>query len=135
MSNDNLTRLVLQINAGDDATAEELDRLTRQLLGELRELDEVEDVDLAKGEVAPVGAKVADPVTLGVLAIAVLPTFLPKLVEFVQAWAMRHQNRTIKFKGKVNSQEIEFEGPPDELKKLLATISSGKEPENSEIPE
>jgi hypothetical protein len=135
MSTDNLTRLVLQVNAGEDATPEELDRLVRQLLGELQDLNEVEEVDLVKSETAPTGAKSIDPVTLGALAIAVLPSFLPKLVDFAQAWAMRGQNRAMKFKGKVGGQEIEFEGSAEELKALLATLAPAKENKRPETPQ
>jgi hypothetical protein len=35
---------------------------------------------------------------------------------------MRGQGRTVKFKGK----GIDFEGSPEELKKLLATLDMGK---------
>ncbi len=65
-----------------------------------------------------------EAVTAGAIAIAVLPTFLPKLVEFIQAWALRGQGRTVKFKGKVAGQEVEFEGSAEDLKPLLATLSA-----------
>jgi hypothetical protein len=40
---------------------------------------------------------------------------------------MRGQDRTIKFKGKIEGQEIEFEGNPEDLKSLLATLSDSGE--------
>jgi hypothetical protein len=104
-----------------DATDEELDRMTRQLLSELRELD-VESAELAKGESAPRGTKSVDPVLMGNIAIAVLPAILPNVISLVQAWASRGQGRTVKFKGK----GIEFEGSPEELQKLLASLDKGK---------
>ena len=104
-----------------DVTEEDIDRMTRQLLSELRELD-VESAELAKGDSAPSGTKSVDPVMLGNIAIAVLPAFLPKVVDTVQAWATRGQGRTVKFKGK----GIEFEGSPEELHKLLASLEKGK---------
>ena len=104
-----------------DATDEELDRMTRQLLSELRELD-IESAELAKGDSAPSGTKSVDPVMLGNIVIAVLPAFLPKVVDTVQAWATRGQGRTVKFKGK----GIEFEGSLEELHKLLASLEKGK---------
>jgi len=104
-----------------DATDEELDRMTRQLLSELRELD-VESAELAKGDSAPSGTKSVDPIMLGNIAIAVLPAFLPKVVDTVQAWATRGQGRTVKFIGK----GIEFEGSPEELHKLLVSLEKGK---------
>ena len=103
-----------------DATDEELDRVARQLLSELRETD-VESVGLAKGKTAPDGSK-GDPITIGTIAMEVLPVALPSVIALIQAWIMRGQGRTVKFKGK----GIEFEGSPEELKKLLGTLDKKK---------
>jgi hypothetical protein len=119
MDNSEVTQLSMQISAVD-ATDEELDRMTRQLLSELSELD-VESAELTKGEPAPEGSK-GDPVTIGSIIISALPTALPAVVTLVQAWSTRGQGRTVKFKGK----GIEFEGSPEELQKLLATLDKGK---------
>ena len=121
MNNQSIAQLDLQITVAD-ASEDELDALTRQLLSELRDLD-VESVELGQGEAAPEGTKAVDPITIGALAIAVLPNFLPKIMEFIQAWALRGQGRAIKFKGTVAGQAIEFEGPANELQKLIATLS------------
>lgn len=102
-----------------DATDEELDRLTRQLLTEMQDLN-VESVELTKGGVAPAGSK-GDPITMGSIAISVLPTAIPSVIALVQAWVMRGQGRTVKFKGK----GIEFEGSPEELQKVLAKLEKG----------
>ena len=121
MNEPSTTKVDLQISVRD-STAEELDEITRQLYDELRDLD-VESVDLVQSGPAPEGTKTVDPITIGALAIAVLPTFMPKLVEFIQAWAMRGQGRTIKFKGKVAGQAIEFEGQAEDLQKLVTSLS------------
>jgi hypothetical protein len=124
MDNPNLIELNLEIST-DDATEEELDRMTRQLLSELRDMN-VESAELAKGGPAPDGTKSIDPVTIGSIAIAVLPTTLPKVVDAIQAWVSRGSNRTIKFKGKVAGQTIEFEGSVEDLDKLLEKLEKGK---------
>jgi len=103
-----------------DATEEELDSNTHQLLSELKELN-VESADLAKGESALSGSK-GDPITIGTIALEVLPVALPGVIAFVQAWVMSGQARTVKFKG----NGIEFEGSPEELQNLLATLQQGK---------
>jgi hypothetical protein len=103
-----------------DATEEDVDRMTRQLLHELRDLD-IETAELEKGGPAPKGSK-GDPVTLGSIVATSLPTVLPVVVAFVQAWSARGQSRTVKFKAK----GIEFEGSPEEFQKLLATLEKGK---------
>lgn len=103
----------------NDSTEEELDTLTRGLLSELRETD-VEKVNLVAVGKAPGGSK-GDPITIGQLALEVLPTAIPSVIALVQAWIMRGQGRTVKFKGK----GIEFEGSPEELQKLLASLEKG----------
>jgi hypothetical protein len=100
---------------------EELDYLTRQLLKELREL-EIESARLVSGDTTPAGAKGLESVTVGAIAIAVLPTMLPKVLEFLQSWSLQGKGRTIKFKGKVASQQIEFEGSFDEMQKLVELL-------------
>jgi hypothetical protein len=103
-----------------DTIEEDLDKLTRNLLKELRETD-VESANLVSIGTAPVGSK-GDPVTIGTLAIEVLPVAIPSVIALVQAWVMRGQGRTVKFKGK----GIEFEGSAEELKKLLEKLEKGK---------
>ena len=63
---------------------------------------------------------------MGNIAIAVLPSNLPKVVDFVLSWAMRAHGRAVKFKGKVAGQVIEFEGSAEDLQKLLGTLSTDK---------
>jgi len=109
----------IEVSAAD-ATDEELDRLTRQLLSELRELN-VESAELTKGEQAPDGSK-GDPIALGSIALELMPAVLPSVIGLVQAWVTRGQGRTVKFKGK----GIEFEGSPEELQKLLGRLEKGK---------
>jgi len=103
-----------------DVTEEDIDRMTRQLLSELRDLD-VESVALVKGDPAPQGSK-GDPITIGAIALEVLPAAIPSVIALVQSWMTRGQGRTVKFRGK----GIEFEGPPEELQKLLASLAKGK---------
>jgi hypothetical protein len=111
--------LYVQLQDGDE---ESTDLLTRQLLGELLELD-VESASLKPG-IAPIGTKVGDPITIGAIVVAVLPSFLTKLMEFVQAWALRGQGRVVKFKGVLAGQQIEFEGTSEDFKTLVANLSN-----------
>jgi hypothetical protein len=124
MDNSDLTQLNIEIVASD-ATEEDIDRMTRQLLSELRETD-VESAELAKGGDAPRGTKSGDAVTMGSIVISALPAVLPAVVALVQAWAARGQGRTVKFKGKVGKEVIDFEGSPEDLQRILETLSKGK---------
>src|SRR5262245_58461536 len=100
--------LILRIDAGKDADLEELEDQTRQLLREIRDLD-VELVELTSNEAVPEGAKSAEVVTLGVLAVAVLPAVIPEVIKFLQAWSMREENRTVKVKTQVGDRSLEVE--------------------------
>jgi len=111
---------VIEVSA-TDTTVEDIDRMTRQLLSELRESD-VDSAELVREGNAPRGTKSGEAVTMGSIVISALPTVLPGVVALVQAWSTRGQGRTVKFKGK----GIEFEGSPEELQKLLASLSKGK---------
>ena len=119
MEDNNTAEFQIEVSA-TDATDEELDRMTRQLLSELRELD-VESAELTKGGPAPTGSK-GDPLTIGSIALVAIPAILPKVADLVLAWMSRGHGRTVKFKGK----GIEFEGSPEELYKLLASLEKGK---------
>ncbi len=111
--------------SAEGASAEDVDQLTRQFLSELRDAD-VESASLAPGVPVPSGAKAVDPVATGALVMTVLPAVLPKIIDLVQAWVQRGNGRSIKFKGKVGKQEIEFEGPPEELQKVLARLARSR---------
>lgn len=122
MQQQELIRLNLQISA-DNATVDQVDELTRRLLGELRGMD-VESAELAPGGPVPAGTKSAEAITAGAIALSVLPAALPKLIDFIQAWAMRGQGRKVKFKGKIAGQPVEFEGSPEDLQALIKTLQA-----------
>jgi hypothetical protein len=119
MSDPELTKLNIQVSA-EDMSEEEIDWMTRQLLSELKQLD-VESAQLTKGQPAPAGTK-GDPISIGSIALELLPSVLPSVFGLVQAWASRGQGRTVKFKG----EGIEFEGSLEDLQKLLDVLDKGK---------
>ena len=112
-------KLNIQVSV-ENATDEDIDFMTRQLLFELRDR-EVESAELEPGGPSPSGAK-GDPISIGSIAIEVLPAAIPGLVKFLQAWMARGQTRTVKFKGR----GIEFEGSPEDFQILLATLDLGR---------
>lgn len=103
-----------------NATEEDLDRITRNLLSELRDTN-VESANLVSVGTAPEGSK-GDPIAIGTLAMSALPIVLPGVIDMIKDWANRGKGRTVKFKGK----GIEFEGSPEELEKVLATLEKGR---------
>ena len=119
-------RMSLQIDAGEDADDDELDSLTRQLRGEIEEL-EVESVDLVKGKPPP-GVTRGDATTLGALAVEILPTIAPKLIGFLQNWLTRGRNQKVKIKVGVGDRSIEVEYSPkamsvSELENLASRLT------------
>jgi hypothetical protein len=122
-----LTNLTLQIQS-EDNDPERLDLLTRQLRGELLDL-QVESADFIHKDQLPEGVKALDAVTLGALAVAVLPSFLPKLVDYLQSWTLRGEGRKVKVKSQVGDRSIELEYSPEamsqqELKTLVETLTN-----------
>ncbi len=93
------TELQLEVSIRD-VTIDDLDYLIKYLLSELRDMD-VASAQLLQGGAAPRDSKAADLITIGSIAITDLPSLLAKIVEAVQAWTLRGNNRTVKFKGKV----------------------------------
>jgi len=116
----NILNLNLTISV-PDRTDEEIDALTHRLLRELRKLD-IEVVSLASGGDTPAGATGMDPVTTGTIALAVLPTMLPQVLEFLRSWISQGMGRTIKFKGNILGQQVELEGSLADMEKLLVKL-------------
>jgi len=120
--------LTIHIDAGHEALPDDLDARTRTLRDELDELD-LQSLTLARSPgAAPAGTKSAEAITLGALAITVLPSVLPRLMEFIQAWSLRGQGRSVKIKANIGERSIEVEYSPGTseaaLKDLIETLTS-----------
>src|SRR5215216_2120236 len=122
MPQPDLAQLNIEISA-QDATEEDIDRMTRQLLSELRETD-VDSAALVHTDEVPLGTKAGDAVSVGSILISALPAVLPAVVELVQAWAARGQGRMVKFKGQIGGGMIEFEGSAEEWRRLMASLEA-----------
>lgn len=59
---------------------------------------------------APAGTKCAEALTLGALAIAVVPGFLPALVDYLKSWMSQRANQkvVIELKRADNATRVEF---------------------------
>ena len=120
-------QFLLHLDMGEILDLDQLDKLTRQLQSEILE-EGFETVDLVTANEVPHGAKSADAVTWGMLAVSVLPTVLPKLIEFLQSWTMRAESRKVKVRSQMGEQSIELEYSPttisnQELKDLVAMLT------------
>lgn len=133
-----ITRLTLNIDPGLNLGADDLDFLTRQLRSELNQIS-VESVDLIQEGQVPLGAKSAEVITAGTLAIAVLPPFIPQLITFLQSWVMRAENRRVTIKSQIGDRSIELEYAPksmsqDELVNLVNTLTNALKSEEKGSP-
>ncbi|HSS52268.1 MAG TPA: hypothetical protein VLX28_25275 [Thermoanaerobaculia bacterium] len=113
MADETPVELLVEVGASG-ADAEEVDRLTRELLGELRELP-LESANLVSDAQPGQGAKSASVPVIGMLMAGVLPTFLPNLVTFLQSWLKRGDGKTIKIKAANGKKSFEVEVPVGEL--------------------
>jgi hypothetical protein len=121
MDNPDLAHVVIQVSS-TGATAEEIDRDTRQLLSVLKRETDVQSAELARGGTPPPGAK-GDPVTLGSIVVQVLPAMLPAVFGVVQAWAARSETRTIIYE----ADGLKFKGSAKEFHRLLETLEKNEE--------
>ena len=104
------TSFTIFVDAGKDALAEDVDTLTRQLRTEIQDFG-VEAVTLQTTDTVPSGTKSVEAVTLGALAVTILPQMLPRLIEFLQAWSLRSKDRTVKIKASVGDRSVDIEYP------------------------
>jgi hypothetical protein len=121
------TNFALDIDLGDDAVTEELNRAIRLLRDEIGDL-EVESVEIVKEGKIPEGAKGADPALLGGLVLTLLPAVVPKLLDFLRAWIFRGDNRKIKLKTRVGERSVEVEFSPstvstEEVKRVIESLT------------
>jgi hypothetical protein len=107
----NPSTLYLQVDTKADIAPDQLDHLVQQLRQDIAEL-EVESVEPARQGAAPAGAKSADALALGSLAVVLLPSLLPKLIDFLQNWLLRGENRNVKLKLQVAGNAVEVEYAP-----------------------
>ncbi|NIW43390.1 MAG: hypothetical protein GWN30_01030 [Gammaproteobacteria bacterium] len=122
-------QLFLQLDMGDELDPDQLDQLTRQLHREIFDHG-IDEVDFVRGDDVPEGAKSAETVTWGALAISVLPTVVPQLIEFLKSWTMRGESRKVRIVSKVGDKSVELEYTPSgvdnqELKEMIAVLTSG----------
>ncbi len=91
MSGRVLRELVLVVEPDQEVDPDRIDRSVRQLRNELAELD-IEAVTTVAAEDAPLGAKGADPLSLGTLLITLGASggVFAVLIETTRDWLARH---------------------------------------------
>lgn len=121
-----LEPIELQIEVlSEDADAEDIDNMTRALIGELREAS-IESVSTVHQGPAPDGSKAPGMEVAGLIAVAVLPKALEVTIDLVLAWAKRKRGRNIKVTTRMDGKIFEFEGSLEEVEKALVQFSKRK---------
>jgi hypothetical protein len=120
-------KLTVRIEA-QDADEDELDRLTRQLLAEVRDHTEVDQAELVLSNGAPAGAKAAGIVELGTLLVQVQPKALPGLLGMLREWATRPRTQSIKVVLQVEGRSVDLDYlkgamTQDDLMQLVVVVS------------
>jgi hypothetical protein len=119
--------LTVEIDAGHDADAAEVLRLTSQLRRQLMELD-LEAVDPPVTG-APPGTKASDGAILGVLLVTLAPAVLRATVEVIQAWLATAQARTARIE--LDGDVLELTGVSTEDQHSLVTSFLDRHAERS----
>ncbi len=101
----------LRLCLHEDLEDHELDRVTRRLLDEIKELD-VDFAQLSRDQTLPTGAK-GDPVAIGEILVAFASAgVLKSLVDLLQSWLLRRGQRNISIKAKVGDNQVELQYSP-----------------------
>jgi hypothetical protein len=121
-------KLEVALDAGPEADARELDRLSRQLRDEIESLD-VDSVELRRGGQAPPGTMAGEEITIGSLIISLASAgVFTALIETLKGWALRKEGRTIKIETQIGDRSIKLEYSPtaasqEELTRFVESIT------------
>jgi hypothetical protein len=124
MSNEESISLQLQICSTEPRDPERIDDDAVALRDEFRELG-IQVVDPTSSGPSPRGAKSPEMLTVGGIAVAVVPEMLKELIKLVFDWIQRDPCRTIKIRQKVGGPEYELTGSwkADQLATLMKALA------------
>ena len=126
MDHDDIAQITIQIN-GSSISMQRLNATTIKLKSELSRLKPLA-IDLQRDPHAPDGTMSVEAFTVGAMVLAVLPTAVPAIIEYLRDWCLRNTNHTITIKKRSGEEEIEVSFPEDfsseRLQKLLQVVSS-----------
>ncbi|MFC5668679.1 hypothetical protein [Streptomyces incanus] len=116
-------RMQLVLTGGPDSDQEELDELTRHLRERLLELD-VERVEQARSGHVPAGAKPADAIAVGALAVTLAPIALRSVLGLVRTWIENRPVRTVSIALGGDSLELEAVSAADQQRLVEAFLAA-----------
>ena len=119
--------VTVELSSDISGREEEIDKLARQLLREIRESGI--NAEIAREPTVAKGAKAGEMLELGQLLLMMLPAALPKLIAVLNEWLGRGQHRHIKLK-MPNGVDFELTGEMSvtDIQKLVETLGSAGPP-------
>ncbi|MER6148110.1 hypothetical protein ACWGPD_33810 [Streptomyces hirsutus] len=106
-----------------DSDREELDELTRHLRERLLELD-VDRVEPVRADHVPAGAKPADAIAVGALAVTLAPLALRSVLGLVQTWIENRPVRTVSITLGDDSLELEAVSAADQQRLIEVFLAA-----------
>lgn len=116
-------RMHLVLTGSQDSDRDELDELTLQLRERLLELD-VDDVEPVRSAAVPAGAKPADALAVGALAVTVAPIALRAVLDLVRTWIETRPVRTVSITLGEDSLDLEAVSSADQQRLIEAFLAS-----------
>jgi hypothetical protein len=120
-------QLTLFVGVDDEADAEEVDGVARQLRQELAELPFVEEVDFVQGGPVLEGVKGADALLIGAMTVSFLAGAAPALAGALHRWQQRGDNGLVKLQARMGDRAVRLELPagtmtPEQLQQIVNTL-------------
>ncbi len=100
----------ISVDPGPTSDAREREEQTRALRREIAGLP-VESVDFVPGGPAPAGTRSPEILMAGTLAVAILPSLLPKLIEVINGWLSRGKDRDVEITIKKGDEALTVKVP------------------------
>ena len=118
--------LKIQMNiAHGDGTPDEIHALTRRLQNELLDSSDVYDATIPVREEQAMTRSKGEMSMLGQVMLEVLPTAIPAVIVFVQAWLLRQKDQTIEITIGDNKMIVPHDADPDKIEALASLLRDG----------
>jgi len=109
----------------DGSDVERLDSLTRQLASAIRTEGGIDAKLATSSALPPEGARAIEAGLIGEIALSLIPTAIPALVEICRSWIDSGKNRRIVFKGGDVSIEFDPKATSESQLRALTRLATG----------
>lgn len=137
---DDITDLTMQIELETDDEPDKawIDRMTRMLMGELRNLD-LDDIKPLEDDELPTGAKSSGMIVAGAMVMTLAPVVIPAVIDFLKSWILRPRGETVEVTlqaaGGATIKVTGKDMSPDDVKEWISAFPAGQNhPQGSPPP-